>query len=495
MFVGISSNDYGRLALADAEACDLHSGTGNALSLSANRLSYVLDLVGPSLAIDTACSSSLVAVHLACRSLQSGECSLALAGGVNLILSQTITSAFAQARFLAPDGRCKAFDARADGYVRGEGAGSAVLKPLSARWPLGTGSMPILRGTATNQDGRSNGLTAPNPKSQQAVVRAAYRLAGISPSQVHYIEAHGTGTALGDPIEVRALGSVLAEGRDAGRRCLIGSVKSNIGHLESAAGIAGLIKTALMLHHRTMVPSLHFEQPNPLIPFDELPIEVARQCGVWQGPAECGMALQSRPDRAGSPDLLVAGVSSFGFGGTNAHAVLVSARSPSPTEDEPDGQPAALVLPLSAKTPEALCALAIAWRDHLRTRVRTAAGFRDHCFTAALRRDHHRYRLALVARSATECAEQLDRWIEGKQSCSRTRKNLDRFTEGQLSETGDAAAPTEDGPVSDCHRLARVYEAGGDVFWAALYGTARAMCAAAYVSVATPAVLDRSPAR
>ena len=239
VFIGISTNDYGRLEIADLDRINAYTGTGNAFSIAANRISYLFDFRGPSLAIDTACSSSLVAVHQACRSLWNGETSLALAGGVNIILSPAIAINFTKAGALAPDGRCKAFDAQADGYVRSEGAGIVVLKPMSKALADGDPIYAVIRGSAVNQDGRSNGLMAPNPQAQEAVLRVAYRRAGISPGQVQYVEAHGTGTALGDPIEVKALGKILALNRPPGSVCALGSVKTNIGHLEAAAGIAG----------------------------------------------------------------------------------------------------------------------------------------------------------------------------------------------------------------------------------------------------------------
>src|SRR5664280_3824261 len=242
VFIGIATNDYGRLQWNDLERIDAYSGTGNASSIAANRISYLFDFRGSSLAIDTACSSSLVAVHLACNSLRSGESTLALAGGVNLILSPAIAINFTKAGAMAPDGRCKAFDARANGYVRSEGAGVVVLKPLSKALAEGDQIYAVIRGSAVNQDGRSNGLMAPNPLAQEAVLREAYRQAAVSPGKVQYIEAHGTGTLLGDPIEAKALGTVLAVERPPGRPCALGSVKTNVGHLEAAAGIAGLIK-------------------------------------------------------------------------------------------------------------------------------------------------------------------------------------------------------------------------------------------------------------
>ena len=311
VFIGIATDDYSRLGHGHGPGHggsgegDAYEITGNAASIAANRISYVMDFRGPSLSIDTACSSSLVAVHLACESLRRGESSLALAGGVNLILSPEVSANFARAGFLSPEGRCKTFASDADGYVRGEGAGVVVLKPLAKALADGDDVYAVIRGGAVNQDGRSNGLTAPSRQAQEAVLRAAYRAAGVSPAEVQYVEAHGTGTALGDPIEAKALGAVLAEGRPADRPCVLGSVKSNIGHLEAAAGIAGLIKVALMLERREIAPSLHCDKPNPRIPFDTLPLRLARELAPWTDSNAAGVRG-------------VAGVSSFGFGGTNA---------------------------------------------------------------------------------------------------------------------------------------------------------------------------------
>lgn len=309
VFVGVSTQDYAHLQVSELEAVDGYVPTGSSPSIAANRLSYLLDLRGPSVAIDTACSSSLVATHLACQALWLGEVDLAIVGGVNLILIPEPTIAFSKLRVLAADGRCKTFDARADGFVRGEGCGMVVLKPLSAALEDGDPVRAVIRGGAVNNDGRTNGLTAPNAAAQQAVLRAAYARAGVDPAQVRYVEAHGTGTKLGDPIEVQALGAVLGEGRPLGSECAIGSVKTNIGHLEAAAGIAGLMKVVLALEHGEVPASIHFERPNPLIPFDRLPVRVQDRLGPWP-PGE-------------GPTL--AGVSSFGFGGTNAHVVLESA--------------------------------------------------------------------------------------------------------------------------------------------------------------------------
>lgn len=393
VFVGISTNDYGSLRMSQPQLVDAYTGTGNALSIAANRLSYTFDFHGPSMAIDTACSSSLVAVDLACRSLRDGECTMAVAGGVNVMLSPALAINFTKARLMAPDGRCKTFDAGADGYVRGEGAGVVILKPLSRALADNDPIYAVIRGTATNQDGRTNGLIAPSGQSQEAVLSAAYRRAGLSPGAVQYVEAHGTGTALGDAIEANALGAVLAHGRPPGSRCLVGSVKTNIGHLEAAAGIAGLIKVALALQHRAIPPSLNFTEPNPHIPFADLPLAVARTLTPW-------------PDRGGRA---VAGVSSFGFGGTNAHIVLTEAPQVrlAPAGDEADRVE---LLALSARSPEALAALV----GEYEMALVTGTPLTDLCYTAGARRGHHAHRLAVVGDSQAAMFESLAAYRQGE---------------------------------------------------------------------------------
>ncbi len=397
VFIGIATNDYGRLQWNDLEQIDAYAGTGNALSIAANRISYLFDFRGPSLAIDTACSSSLVAVHLACNSLRSGESTVAVAGGVNLILSPAIAINFTKAGAMAPDGRCKTFDARADGYVRGEGAGVIVLKPLSKALADGDPIHAVIRGSAVNQDGRSNGLMAPNPLAQEAVLREAYRQAGVSPGVVQYVEAHGTGTLLGDPIEAKALGAVLSTDRSPQRPCAVGSVKTNLGHLEAAAGIAGLIKAALALRHREVPPSLHFETPNPHIPFDKLPLRVQTALSPW--PVESGPAL--------------AGVSSFGFGGANAHVVLEEAPASPGRALDAARTTGAVLLTLSARSPEALGSLARAYQDFLAA-PEAAVSLTDVCYTASARLGHHDHRLAATGNSPAQLIESLEAFLRGE---------------------------------------------------------------------------------
>ncbi|WP_394832458.1 acyltransferase domain-containing protein [Pendulispora rubella] len=319
VFVGSMWNDYARLGRGGPRAIEPFTATGQDDSIIAARISYVFGLRGPSMSLNTACSSSLVAVHLACQSLLAGESELALAGGVNLIFGPDSTLAMSKFGGMAPDGRCKAFDARANGYVRGEGAGVVLLKPLQRALADGDVVHAVIRGSAVNNDGFSNGLTSPSPAAQAEMLRLAYARAGVSPGDVHYVEAHGTGTMLGDPIEAGALGEVLGRHPDRRQPLRIGSAKTNLGHLEAAAGMAGLIKTVQALKHRRLPPSLHFETPNPNIAFDALNLAVQTALTAWS----------PEPDNADRP--LLAGVSSFGFGGTNAHVVLESFRTdPSP---------------------------------------------------------------------------------------------------------------------------------------------------------------------
>jgi 3-oxoacyl-(acyl-carrier-protein) synthase len=306
VFIGMRGSDYERMGARDVTAITPYGAIGTAWNLAANRLSFTLGLQGPSLVVDTACSSSLVAVHLACQALRAGECDLALAGGVNLMLSPDAMVALAKGRMLSVSGQCRTFDAAADGYVRGEGAGIVVLRRLSdaerGRDPV----LAVIRGTAVNQDGRSNGLTAPSGAAQEEVIRTALRDAGVEPDQVGYVEAHGTGTALGDPIEIRALAAVMTPRTSP---LAVGSVKTNIGHLEAAAGIAGLIKAVLAVHHGVIPPHLNLTDPSPHIPWTpDLTVPAAPV--PW-----------TAPDR-------IAGVSSFGFGGTNAHLIVQNHPAP-----------------------------------------------------------------------------------------------------------------------------------------------------------------------
>ena len=400
VFIGISSLDYSSLLWASSE----HYATpdnepfvlpGNTGCIAANRISYFLDLKGPSFTVDTACSSSLVAVHLACESLWRGESTAALAGGVQALIHPGIQMSFCKAGLLAPDGRCKSFDASADGYVRSEGAGVVLLKTLSEARRCGDPIVALIHGTAVNSDGRSNGMAAPNLKAQIACVRQAFARAGLDPATTQYVEAHGTGTRQGDPIELRALGTVLGEGRPGDQPCRVGSVKTNLGHGETAAGITGLIKAALCIQHRQIPASLHFRTPNPAIDFAGLKLKV--QTALEPFPA---------PDQPA-----VVGVSSFGFGGTNAHAVL--AEAPGAETGLPAAAPLPLqLLTLSARTSVALGATAGRYLELLRQRPTLTLA--DLCANANQQRTAFQQRLVCLASDRADLERQLEAVAGGK---------------------------------------------------------------------------------
>jgi acyl transferase domain-containing protein len=389
VFVGMTTNDYAQRAMfEDPSAIDIYTATGNALNAAAGRLSYTLGLQGPSLAIDTACSSSLVSVHLACQSLRERECHLALAGGVSLMLSPQVTIAMSKLRALAADGRCKTFDATADGYGRGEGCGIIVLKRLGDALANDDRILALIRGSAVNQDGRSSGLTVPNKLAQQQVIGAALTMAKVEPKQISYVEAHGTGTSLGDPIEIKALSSVLGKGRSINQPLMVGSVKTNIGHLESAAGIAGLIKVVLAMQHQEIPPHLNLQELNPHIVDQQTPIRIPTEPIFWEGCSEHNR---------------LAGVSSFAFTGTNAHLVLeeVLCKESAPTIEE---RPLHL-LTLSAKTESALKILAERWDSYLNQNP--SLSLADVCFSANTGRSHFAYRFAAISDSLEETRQQL----------------------------------------------------------------------------------------
>ena len=397
VFFGLCATDYAALHRDLGSASfDFYSGSGLAHSIATGRLSYVLGLQGPSISIDTACSSSLVAIHLACQSLRADECRLALAGGVHLILSPDNDIIYSRSRMTAVDGRCKTFDASADGFVSGEGCGIVVLKKLSDAVADGDRILAVIRGSAVNQDGPSSGLTAPNGPSQEAVIREALDKAGLEPSQIDVIEAHGTGTPLGDPIEVQALGAVLREGRAADRPVVIGSVKTNIGHTQAAAGVAGLIKLVLALQHGEIPPHLHFATPNPYIPWNDLPVKVATGVTPWPSVAEGRFA----------------GVSAFGFSGTNAHIIVGDA--PRAETSAAAAERPLHVLTLSARTETALGE--VARRVAQRIADDSSLSIADVCFTANTGRARLPYRLGLVCESATQTAEALAAVANGREA-------------------------------------------------------------------------------
>jgi myxalamid-type polyketide synthase MxaB len=396
VFIGICNSDHARRELWDHQRIGPYSGTGTSYSIAANRLSYTLDLRGPSMAIDTACSSSLVAIHLACQSLRSGESSLALAGGVNLILSPEISMAFSKARMMAADGRCKTYDDEANGYVRAEGCGVVVLKRLSEAQADGDTILAVVRGSAINQDGRSNGITAPNGIAQQAVIRQALSNAGITPSDLDYIEAHGTGTPLGDVIEMQALSAVLSSARTDDTQPLVGSVKTNIGHLEAAAGVAGLIKVILSLRHGEIPPHLHLRQINRRLTQETTALKIPTERQSW---------------RSGTKPRL-AGISSFGFGGTNAHLVIEEA-PPQPEEISAEQRPLH-ALSLSAQSATALRTLAASFEAHLADHPDLRLG--DVCFTANTGRTHFDQRLVAIVESVDDLRSELRAFAGGEEA-------------------------------------------------------------------------------
>jgi acyl transferase domain-containing protein/NADPH:quinone reductase-like Zn-dependent oxidoreductase/acyl carrier protein len=392
VFVGVGTHDYAHLLLnRGTAALNAYLGTGTSFSAAAGRLSYVLGLEGPAVAVDTACSSSLVAVHQACDSLRSGQCDLALAGGVNAVLTPEVNVGLSRAHMLAPDGRCKAFDAAADGYVRGEGCGVVVLKRLADARRDGDTVLALLRGSAVNHNGRSGGLPVPCGPAQQRVVRAALARAGIAPADVDYVEAHGTGTALGDPIEVQALAAVLGPGRDPERPLWLGSVKTNIGHLEAAAGITGLIKVVLALRHGLIPCQLHFQTPNPRIPWHELPVRITAEARPW----------------AAGERRRIAGVSAFGFSGINCHVIVEEAPQGPGAESVADAPLRTQhLLALSAKSEAALGELIDAHARWLKEHPQADPA--DVGYTLGTGRSHFEKRLAFAAASTEEMRKVLE---------------------------------------------------------------------------------------
>ncbi|WP_438024961.1 SDR family NAD(P)-dependent oxidoreductase [Sorangium sp. So ce233] len=396
VYIGLSGSEYQTDALHDAERIDAYSLTGTLPSTTVGRLAYWLGLRGPAVAVDTACSSSLVAVHVACQALRNGECDYALAGGVNALLAPESYVAFCRLKALSPTGRCRTFSANADGYVRAEGCGVLLLKRLSDAQRDGDRVLAVIRGNAINQDGRSQGLTAPNGLAQEDVIRRALSQAAVEPTTVDVVECHGTGTALGDPIEVQALGAVYGHGRPGDRPLVIGSVKTNLGHTEAAAGMAGLIKAVLSLQHAQVPRSLHFAAPSPYIPWDTLPVRVAAQRVAWE--------RREHPRRAG--------ISSFGISGTNAHVILEEAPEAPATAPDSVAVPSTLPLLVSGRDEAALRAQAERWAAWLA--AHPEARWADVVHTAAVRRSHLEARAAVAAGSAADAAAALGALAAGQ---------------------------------------------------------------------------------
>ena len=393
VFAGLWTGDYESRMAASRVGPSLEMTTGGGRFAAAGRVSYVFNLRGPSLVVDTASSSSLVAVHLACQSLRLGECDIALAGGVNLVLSPTVSAAFSEAGMLSPDGRCKFADAAANGYARGEGCGVVVLKRVPDALAGGDRIYAVIAGGAVRNDGGQALFLAPSLEGQTDLLGAAYENAGVKPASVLYVEAHGPGTPAGDPVEIQALAAVLSKRRAPGRPLLTGSVKTNIGHLEAAAGVAGLIKTALSLHHRAIPPSLHFHEPSPRVNWPGAGIKVLTEPFV--------LTPKKKP--------VFAGVSSFGLTGTNAHLVLGSAPDSGVSAGKRVSAEAnrVFLLPLSAAAPEALRDMPGRWAAFLKSDAGGADPLSDVCFTAATRRTHYPFRIAVTGRTHEELAQRL----------------------------------------------------------------------------------------
>ncbi|MEQ1840023.1 MAG: type I polyketide synthase, partial [Verrucomicrobiales bacterium] len=437
VYVGIASNDYANVAQSDPRNVDVHTNSGSTLSIASNRISYLFDLKGPSVSVDTACSSALVAINLACESVWSGEATMALAGGVNALLTPAASIGFSKATMLSPSGQCFAFDDRANGYVRGEGAGMFVIKKLADAQRDGDRVYCTIRAAVINQDGHTSSMTVPGVETQAKMLEDAFAKAGIEPKQVRYMEAHGPGTPVGDPIETRALGQVLSRGRDEGDYCLIGSVKTNVGHLESGSGVAGVAKAALVLYHNMVPASLNFKRPNPNIPFEEFKLKVASE-------------LQPLPHLGDLPP--VVGVNSFGFGGTNSHIVLGAA--PAPAKAEKSGLPLTLskgapeaevirpvLLPLSGRGEDALRDNVIKWRRFLRA---TDDDLREIAAAAGCKREHHDNRLAFVASDKDSLIHSMTEWLA----------------------TGDGGDSVSGKCAGEAHPLVFVFTGQGAQWWA-----------------------------
>jgi len=428
VYVGIASNDYANVAQSDPRNVDVHTNSGSTLSIASNRIAYLFDFKGPAVSVDTACSSALVAINLACESIWSGESTMALAGGVNALLTPDASIGFSKASMLSPTGQCFAFDDRANGYVRGEGAGIFVIKKLSEAQRDGDRIYCTIRAAIINQDGHTSSMTVPGVETQAKMLEDAFAKSGLEPKRVRYMEAHGTGTPVGDPIETRALGMVLSRGRDAGDTCLLGSVKTNVGHLESGSGVAGLAKAALVLYHDTVPANLNFLRPNPNIPFDEFKLKVATE-------------LQPLPHLGDLPP--VVGVNSFGFGGTNSHILLEAAPKSSENASSKKGEKAErpFLLPVSGRGDGALRDNILRWRRFLRA---SESDLSEIAAAAGEKREHHDQRLAFVAKDREELIHQMTEWLAG----------------------GDRGAVLSGKPVAEPHPPVFVFTGQGAQWWA-----------------------------
>jgi acyl transferase domain-containing protein len=441
---GVMLNDYRLVTRRDLREIDGYTVPANLPSFASNRISFLLDLRGASLTLDASCASSLVALHVACELIRNGELTGALVGAASLLLAPDPFVSLSRASALSPSGRCRTFDASADGFVRGEGAGVVYLKPLSAALTSRDRIYALILGTASAHKGTDHWIQEPNGESQMQVIRRALGKAGLSGKDLDYVELHGTGTPRGDPVEAEALGRVVSDGRDAGSCCSVGSVKTNIGHLDPAAGIAGLIKTALAIHHGMLPPSLHFERCNPAIELDRLHLKVQTHLGAW--PTE----------------RRTAGVTSSGFGGACAHAVLQSPVACQPAVEPNRGGPH--ILPLSARSVGALRELSGRFSTFLRESGDSEA-LRDACYTASVRRSHHAYRLCVVG-------DHSNAFIEALAAYSRGERHSSVFVRDHLAQnlaTHASSLSQDEGRATAYDSLASQYCRGEDVDWSKVY--------------------------
>ncbi|MGW0791222.1 SDR family NAD(P)-dependent oxidoreductase [Streptomyces sp. NPDC002911] len=456
VFVGASGSDYQRTMDTDRLPVRAHSGLATSMAIIANRVSYFYDLRGPSVQLDTACSSSLVAVHSAVRALRAGECTTALVGGVNLLCHPADSIAYHQAGMLSPDGLCKTFDESANGYVRSEGGAVLLLKPLAAALDDGDHVHAVIKGSATNHGGQAGGLTVPSASMQASLVRTALADAGVAPSDISYVEAHGTGTALGDPIEVQGLARAFGTSEAP---CAIGSVKTNLGHLEAAAGITGLMKIVLSMRHQKLPASLHFSRLNPKITLDGTPFSVARRLADWE--------LDGRPAR-------LAGVSSFGSGGSNAHVIVAQAPAPAREKAAGRGEPAsdervASVVVLSAETEPQLVRQAELLLAHLRRERPTDAGLRDLAYTTQVGREALSERLGLLATDVASLESLLEAFVSGDTLPPAVLRGRAKRNGATTPVTGPEGPEGSAGPDRSPGEVLAAWVRGAKADWEALH--------------------------